>query len=497
MARIAIATVCSVGVLIVLPFLKWLAGDPQGGGPRQSGTRSHIDSRLRKSTVALWISVLRRILAGFSALIVCSPITFGQQVAYAVSDLHVLVRQKRYSELERELSATQGRLSISDRAFFAGILANRRNQVADSIRLLEPLMRTLLQEPTDRAELALCSLADDYAKSFRYGDAADTYSLLSRLPGYKEDESGCHAELEAERWRLLRQAPAQTTTMNGPFSLDENRTPAGFLEVVVQAPNFSDHWILDTGANLSAVTRTVADQLGLKLSVDSSTAQGSNGIFVRVHTAVIPEIQLGGATIQNVAVLVFEDDDLTFSQIPYQIHGSIGFPVLESLGRITFHANGRLEVGEAPSTPETSRTKLYLEGFTILLDTGIAGEQHLLTLDTGSTGTYLSEQYYQQHRQDFRASDLRELELVGAGGSKVMPTYVLHNLSLRIGGTCVALKDLDVLTKPTGLPNEFSGNVGQSVVGLFRSYTLDFHTMTFSADPMTPGRDKSDCLADH
>jgi hypothetical protein len=192
---------------------------------------------------------------------------------------------------------------------------------------------------------------------------------------------------------------------------------------------------------------------------------------------------------------VFEDNDLAFPQIPYQIHGSIGFPVLESLGRITFHADGRFGVEEAPSTAETGRTKLYLERFTILLHARIAGEEHLLTLDTGATNTFLSEHYYQQHKQDFRARDLRELELIGAGGSKIMRTYVLHNVPLRMGGGCVALRDLAVLTEPTGLPDEFSGNVGQSVVGLFRSYTLDFHTMTFSVqDPATAGKENGGCV---
>jgi hypothetical protein len=482
----------------MLPLLKAPVGDRPADAvtrTKHSRTKATADSRMEKGIVPLLISVLRSIAAGFSAMIVCSPLVCGQQVPDgAVSDLDVLVRQKHYIELERDLSATHG-LSISQRAFFAGILANRRNHVSDSIRLLEPLARTLLQGPMNHAELAFCSLADDYAKSFRYGDAADTYSVLSHLPGYQEDESGCHAELEAERWGSLRQAPAQITTVSGPFTVDENRTSAGFLEVAVQAPNFSDRWILDTGANLSAVTRTVADQLGLKLSVASSTAQGSNGIFVRVHTAVIPEIQLGRATIRNVAVLVFEDDDLSFPQIPYQIHGSIGFPVLESLGRITFHADGRFGVEEAPSTAETGRTKLYLERFTILLHARIAGEEHLLTLDTGATDTFLSEHYYQQHKQDFRASDLRELELIGAGGSKIMRTYVLHNVPLRMGGGCVALRDLAVLTEPTGLPDEFSGNVGQSVVGLFRSYTLDFHTMTFSVqDPATAGKENGGCV---
>jgi len=426
-------------------------------------------------------SIYLAISAGAVLILSGSLALFAQSIPHYQFDLDLLVQKKRYIELERNLKATQ-ELSASDRALYSGILANRKNEISDSVRLLEPLARTIAQGSVDRAEVALCTLADDYAKSFRYGDAADTYSLLSRMPGYKDDESGCHAELEAERWALLRGAPAQSTSVSYPFVVDENRTAAGFVEVAVQAPNFSDHWILDTGANLSAVNRTVADQLGLKLSNASSTAQGSNGIFVRVHTAVIPEIQLGGATIRNVAVLVFEDRDLAFPQIPYEIHGSIGLPVLESLGRITFHANGKFAVQEPTRAEKVGSSGLYLEGFTILIQANIGDEGHLMTLDTGATGTFMSEQYYQEHRQDFNAEELRELELVGVGGSTVIPAYLQHNVRFRIGGACVVLNNLIVLTVPTGVPAEFSGNVGQSLVGLFRSYTLDFRSMTLSAE---------------
>jgi hypothetical protein len=414
------------------------------------------------------------------------------------SDLALLVQEKRYIEFERQLegASAQG-LSASDRALFEGILANRRNQVAKSIRLLEPLAHTLAEGPIDRAELGLCTLGDDYAKRFRYRDAADDYTLLSRVPGYIEDDTGCQAALEGERWGLLRQSPAQSTTITGPFTLKENRTPAGLLEVPVQAPHFSDHWILDTGANLSAVTRTVAAQLGLTLSAATSTAQGSGGILVRIHTAVVPEIQISRATIRNLPVLVFEDNDLSFPQVSYQIHGSIGLPVLQSLGRITFHSDGRFAVHRASLRQKARPANLYLEGFTVLIETEIGGKQHLLTLDTGATGTFLSKQYYEEHKTEFDAEEPRELEMIGAGGSTIIRCYVLHDATFNIGGRGVELHDVYVLTELTGLPTEFGGNLGESAVGLLSSYTLDFRNMTLTVDASASGRTKESPGATH
>src|SRR5260370_34281455 len=116
-----------------------------------------------------------------------------------------------------------------------------------------------------------------------------------------------------------------------------------------------------------------------------------------------------------------------------------------------------------------------------------------MTLDTGATGTFMSEQHYQLHGRDFSAEDLRELELVGVGGATVIPAYLQHNVRFRMGGACVVLNNLVVLTGPTGLPDEFSGNVGQSLVGLLRSYTLDFRKMTLSAEAQVTDKDTDGC----
>jgi hypothetical protein len=86
--------------------------------------------------------VLAAVVVTFYPLLILGQERSGR----VASDLALLVREKRYIEFERQLEGSQG-LSASDRAFFVGILANRRNQVSKSIHLLEPLARTLAQGP--------------------------------------------------------------------------------------------------------------------------------------------------------------------------------------------------------------------------------------------------------------------------------------------------------------------------------------------------------------
>jgi hypothetical protein len=128
----------------------------------------------------------------------------------------------------------------------------------------------------------------------------------------------------------------------------------------------------------------------------------------------------------------------------------------------------------------------------VLVETEVGSKQHLLTLDTGATGTFLSSQYYEEHKHEFDAEEARELELVGAGGSTIIHSYVLPDVTFTIGGESVELQDVYVLTEPTGLSTEFAGNLGQSAVGLLSSYTLDFRNMTLSVDARsTTSRNKA------
>ena len=54
-------------------------------------------------------------------------------------------------------------------------MANHRNRVSESVRMLEPLVSSLAATNKERVVIALSTLADNYEKTFRYSDAAGTY----------------------------------------------------------------------------------------------------------------------------------------------------------------------------------------------------------------------------------------------------------------------------------------------------------------------------------
>jgi clan AA aspartic protease (TIGR02281 family) len=399
------------------------------------------------------------------------------------ADLDLLLQQRSYLKLENTLASNLS-LSAEDRAFFAGVMANRRNRAAESIRLLQPLIPDLLRANRTRAVVALGVLADDYEKTFQYAAAADAYANLGQ--NFERDMSKDQfdrAKLEAARWGLLRGAPPQSGSVNGPFTVETSRTRLGLVKVAVTIAGQQISMILDTGANLSAISRSAALRLGLQLSSNQATMEGMTAGPMPVRTAVIPELEIGKAVFRNVAVIVVEDKDMFVPPLQYMLPGSLGFPVLSALGRITFFADGRFGVGLQPTSGKPVTGNLFLQRLTPIVAAGIRGRQELFTIDTGATGSFLSAHYYQDFPQQFESQALDEMLLTGAGGTRRLPAYYAPQITLSLGGACVRMEDVPVLIKPRGISDDyFYGNFGQSALSMFPSYTFDFQNMSFTID---------------
>jgi predicted aspartyl protease len=429
-------------------------------------------------------AIIRCIVSGgLIAILICAscPLSAEQPPAKS-SDLDLLLARKQYDKFEREFTARAARLTAEDRTYFGGVLANRINLVDRSILLLQPLISGLLMSNPVHAEYALCTLADNYARNFRYGKAANTYLQAALVAEANRAESTCNARHEAARWALLDGAPPQTIQSSGPFALSGSNDSLGLLRVPVNVGTYAGSWILDTGANLSVVSRSVADRLGLAVSTRTADAAASSGHSVPVRVAVIPQIQLGPALIRNVAVLVAEDSDLTFPSINYRIEGCLGLPVLMALGAVSVvqgasvHFAGSLETRPGNSAAHN----IFLERFTPVVIADFGHGDQLFTVDTGAIGTILSMAFFGEGETSIDAGQLRALEILGAGGSVVATAYEVDGLVARVDGHCVTPQLVDILTQHSNSTDEFYGNVGQNVLGLFASYTFDFRSMHFS-----------------
>ncbi len=203
-------------------------------------------------------------------------------------------------------------------------LANRQNQISTFIGLLEPLRSDKLI--TDREQILLRTLADDYVKSYQHKTAAQAYTELlnSSAAGMSARE---HKDVESTLSivRLLGNALPQNIE-HQPVDIPTKRDPAGLIEAAVTISGKEQPWVFDTGAGFSVISRSFASSLRLPTSQQSGITQGVSRDDVTVHTAVIPELQIGRARVHNVVVLVLEDKDLAVPELKLQISGIIGTP---------------------------------------------------------------------------------------------------------------------------------------------------------------------------
>lgn len=374
-----------------------------------------------------------------------------------------------------------------DRDYWAGLLANRRGQVGDSVTLLRRALPALREKRDARASVALKTLADDYTKLFKYGAAAKAYDELFAL--FPEQNRGGTKD-DAGVLHLLAGVKPMTLAWHGPTRLKTSRNAIGSRVTELEVNGIREQWLLDTGANYSVLSKSFAQRLGLKVLPGSAqTGSGLTGLENSLQAAVIPSMQVGGATLKNVVVLIMNDANLkiSFGDTTYQINAILGYPAFQAMGVITFTHSSEFEAGKAAYRSEKG-IPMYMRRLVPVVNLRVNGVILPFTLDTGAEGTDLSMRYYER----FKGSDLAwkqdEDEVAGAGGMIKRTIYEQPLLSLAVGDKVALLKDISITPKKmnSGL-DELYGNIGQDFFGKFDSFTFDFSNMTFKVGaPVSP-----------
>ena len=427
-------------------------------------------------------AVLGKVVLLFASL--CIPLSFTRaqgKVAVAEDGPDQQLKEFRLGDLEATLATMQ---PGAERDYFAGVLANRAGRIPESIRLLNSVLPSVRTSRPDRAAVALQALADDYTKSFQYGDAAQADDdLLTHFSSQLEPVELKTTKDDAGLVRILREAPPQTLTWDGPVKLKTERNPLDSVNVALTVNGVQGPWLLDTGANLSVVSKSFAERLGLKFLPGVAQAQGGlTGIENPLRVALLPTLQMGGASLHNVVVMVLDDANLNISlgKQAYQINGIIGYPVFQALGTITFLHDSEFEAGDEARAAGTG-ARMYMNHLTPIVECKVEGRDLPFSFDTGASSTDLLVRYYQQFHSASKGWKRSKTMSAGAGGVVKRKIYIQPQVKLGIGDKTATLEKVPIYTSGTGTDiADLYGNLGQDLVANFESFTLDFSTMTFS-----------------
>ncbi len=420
-----------------------------------------------------------------------------------------LLADHQYLRIEEQLD----QLPRDQAQLYRGILANRSNQLDQSVQLLEPLIDQVTASGNNILEKMLrLTLAEDYLRLGDWARAARAYVTLDdRLHAQLSPGEQDEIEMPLKLLPLARDNPPVTVDPCEPFRLQVSNDPLGLIDVPVFIDARSHSWMLDPTAPFNLISRSIARDVGLEISPRSAIVRTLTGRPIEVHSTVIPRFTIGGRlTLHNVTAFVFDDADYSFPDSGYRVEGILGFSALAAMGRITVSDN-TIQVDPAKEIdPQSDQDRLttgdrfYLDGDQVIValgrtqdraadptspgnPTGSHGDlgesdDRMFAIDAGGQQTYLTSRWFDEHAAEFNGQKMQTLSFPGMeSGSQ--SAYVAETVPLFIGDRTVDLHYIPVLTQPLGSAarDDVYGVIGVDGLDQLNSYTFDYRTMRFSA----------------
>lgn len=407
--------------------------------------------------------------------------------------LQNLLADHQYFRLADELD----QLPPDTAQLYRGILANRENNAKRSIALLEPLIdKVTASGDMAREKLLRKALAEDYLREGDMAKAAKAYQELesragSRLNSDERDE----IEMPLKMLPLAASNPPMTVDPCDPFIMQVRRDPLGVTDIPVFVDAMPHSWMLDPTAPFNLIARSLAREVGLKVSEDSVTIHTLTGKPMQVHVTVIPRFTIGGRlTLRNMTAFVFEDADYFFQDTKYQVQGVLGYAALQALGSVTITGDATVEVKPSPSDGKDAANSrgahFFLDGDQIILALGSAGNERMYAVDAAGQQSYFTSRYYDEHANEFAGLTPEMTTIRGVEPQKAQPAYQAETTTLDIGGMPVHAHYIEVLTQPVGdaALDDVYGVLGVDVLDQFRRYTFDYRNMRFFVGPEDDAR---------
>jgi predicted aspartyl protease len=259
-------------------------------------------------------------------------------------------------------------------------------------------------------------------------------------------------------------------------------------------------FLIDTGAGLTAISRELADTLGLALGDPLSIVGLGGGVEAR--SANLESIGFGGLKRSDVTCLVLDFAEMR-SNMGLDVEGILGFSALNKYAVTFDFAAGTIELAEnarrrSPG-PGGARVPMQMLGGQALVDGKVDGvPAGAFILDTGSWITFVPRSVARKVQSLRRVPGV---PFVGADG-RVLEAEAVRARSLAIGAARV---DRPILLSATGggasdpvgltLASGDRGVLGANVLRRFR-ITLDYPRGELVLDPNPVGaKDAEEGLA--
>ncbi|PZP42455.1 MAG: hypothetical protein DI598_16910, partial [Pseudopedobacter saltans] len=182
--------------------------------------------------------------------------------------MNALLEKRDFFTLKNVLSRFNPNITTQDSLYFQASVQNTFGNNLQSIAAIKSLSEQYATRLDDDAWINLLNiLADDYVKTYDYKSAAASYAILLRRYGNKLTQTDIAGyENNYNLYKPLENVPAQTVQFldSEPITLSRDQQELWNVPVQVNKKD-SAHFIFDSGAGFSTITRSAANHLGITI----------------------------------------------------------------------------------------------------------------------------------------------------------------------------------------------------------------------------------------
>lgn len=341
----------------------------------------------------------------------------------------------------------------------------------------EELNAVIHQDPhsVDAYE-AQSTLSHFYLRIGRFHDAAiQVRAMLAAKPAAPDLKNvGSLLELLAGHHDL-------TAVETRPANV-RSETIDGNIYIPVRASGFAGTYMIDTGANLSIMSKLEAARLGLTPRSSSTTLSDIGGAAsAPLQIVEVDDLVIGSTHLRHMPFLVFADTNGAFAGVPPGHCGILGIQPLLALGTLGFRPDGMLSVGGKAQTGATTEPLLF-DGEMPLTQISYRDKTLPVTFDVGATQTTFNPPFAKLYPGLLQEGMNESHTLNGLSGSTVKRSVSLPRLVLSFGRE-VTLAPATILLDQTGESSGWSAaNLGYDVVQQARPLTINFRDMRIDFD---------------
>lgn len=420
-------------------------------------------------------------LSSFIVLLLFVACNSGsRKVEVSESDLKNALDQNDFFTLSEKLTAIAQDIDKGKQLYYSAFVEKAFGHHAASNTAIDELLGQYSHQFPDSIIVELLDLkAANLLYQYQYKEVTDVYNTI--ITKHRASLDSNNVEQYQNLIALtsgLKDVPKQSVSLQDAARIPCSRNAFNHLMIPVGPVNGQDEFIFDTGANFSTISRSQAEKMKLKI-IESKIAVGSSTLTeVQSAVAVADSLYIGEVLFQNVVFLLLPDEQLSFPDINYVIHGIIGFPVIFQMGHLTFEREGWLTIQR--QNKKDGKANMFLDGLNPVVQVFAERDTLLFTFDTGAVNSELSFKYYKTHQTRLDSLGTTTNARGGVGGMVEVKEITLPTLNYRIGAQTGVLSNVPISLEEYAFNKYFDGNLGQDVFSKYDRFVIDFVNMEVS-----------------